>query len=196
MSSLLASDGPSGLGQVCVDLGAVCEERLWAQSDGQIIDRVAAALRVRAQADAVLLAAVGEFEARGLAGSRGCSSTRAWLRSAHRIAPVEASRLVRTATAVRNDLPAVGQAMAGGSVSLAQAEVIVGAIGDLPPETPVACRPEAEQTMVDYAASFDPVLLARIGRRLAEIVDPDGVQARDEKPILDKEHATPTATAP
>jgi len=41
--------------------------------------------------------------------------------------------------------------------------------------------------MIEAARSFDPVLLARIGRRLAEIIDPDGVQARDEQPIQDKE---------
>ncbi|MDQ3663354.1 MAG: HNH endonuclease, partial [Actinomycetota bacterium] len=103
------------------------------------------------------------------------------------IAPHEAKRLVRTATALRRDLPAVAAAMGSGAVSLAQAEVIVQAIADLPAETPVACRPQAEATMIGYAGSFDPVLLARIGRRLAEIIDPDGVQARDEKPILDKE---------
>jgi len=61
------------------------------------------------------------------------------------------------------------------------------AIADLPPETPVACRPQAEATMIESAASFAPVLLARIGRRLAEIIDPEGVQARDEQPIADKE---------
>lgn len=41
--------------------------------------------------------------------------------------------------------------------------------------------------MIESAASFDSVLLTRIGRRLAEIIDPDGVQARDEKPIREKE---------
>ncbi len=185
---MLASLGTSVLDQACADLAEACEEQLWAQSDRQMAERVNAALRVRAQADAVLLAAVGEFDARGLAGARGCSSTRAWLRSAHRIAPHEAKRLVGTATALRRDLPALAAAMSSGEVSLAQAEVIVTAIGDLPGETPVACRPQAEATMIDQAQTFDPMILARIGRRLAEIIDPDGVQARDEKPILDKEH--------
>ncbi len=41
--------------------------------------------------------------------------------------------------------------------------------------------------MIQAAAAFDPVLLARIGRRLAEIIDPEGVQARDEQPIQHKE---------
>ncbi|MDQ3732811.1 MAG: HNH endonuclease [Actinomycetota bacterium] len=159
----------------------------WSRSDPELVRDVADLVALRAQVDGLLLDAVGEVDSRGLAGARGCSSTRAWLRSAHRIGPHEAKRLVHTATALRKDLPAVAAAMSAGDVSLAQAEVIVHAIADLPAETPVACRPQAEQTMIGYAGSFDPVLLARIGRRLAEIIDPDGVQARDEKPILDKE---------
>jgi len=187
MSSLLASAGPSVLDQAGAALTDVFEERLWAQSDDQLIVRVAAALRLKAQVDALLLDAVGEVDSRGLAGRRGCTSTRAWLRWAHRIAPHEAKRLVRTATALRKDLPAVAAAMGSGTVSLAQAEVIVTAIADLPAQTPIACRPQAEATMIEQARTFDPMILARIGRRLAEIIDPDGVQARDEKPILDKE---------
>ncbi|MDQ3733011.1 MAG: HNH endonuclease, partial [Actinomycetota bacterium] len=159
----------------------------WSRTDPELVRDVADLVALRAQVDGLLLDAVGEVDSRGLAGSRGCSSTRAWLRSAHRIAPQEAKRLVRTATALRCDLPAVAAAMSAGEVSLAQAEVIVHAIADLPCETPVACRPQAEATMIDQAQTFDPMILARIGRRLAEIIDPDGVQARDEKPILDKE---------
>ncbi|MBA3368817.1 MAG: DUF222 domain-containing protein, partial [Geodermatophilaceae bacterium] len=64
--------------------------------------------------------------------ARGATSTRAWLRSAHLIAPYEAAKLVSTAKALRTELPAVAEALGTGSVSLAQAEVIVTAIGDLP----------------------------------------------------------------
>ncbi|MDQ3716615.1 MAG: 13E12 repeat family protein, partial [Actinomycetota bacterium] len=187
MSSLLAPAGPSVLDRAGAVLTEACGQRLWAQSDTEIVQRVAAAMRVRAQADALLLDAIAEVDARGLANRRGCSSTRAWLRSAHRIASYEAAKLVSTAKALRTELPAVAAALGAGAVSLAQAEVIVTAIGDLPAQTPVACKPQAEATMIEAAATFDPTILARIGRRLAEIVDPEGVQDRDEQPILDKE---------
>ncbi len=71
MSSLLAPVGPSVLDRAGAVLREACEQRLWAQSDAAVVDRVQAVLRVRAQADAVLLAAVGEVEARGLARARG-----------------------------------------------------------------------------------------------------------------------------
>jgi len=96
MSSLLAWAGPSVLDRAGAVLTEACEQRLWAQSETEVVDRVEAALRVRAQADAVLLAAVGEVEARDLARSRGASSTRAWLHGAHQLDPAEASMLVRT----------------------------------------------------------------------------------------------------
>ncbi len=163
------------------------ETEVWSRSDAELVEDVAATLRLRAQIDALLLTQLAEVDSRGIPTRRGCPSTRAWLRSAHRIAPTEASSLVRTALSLRDDLPGVGEALAAGELSLAQAQVCVHAIADLPPETPVAKRPEAEATMIESARSFDPVLLTRIGRRLAEIIDPEGVQARDEKPDRDRE---------
>ncbi|MDQ4037119.1 MAG: HNH endonuclease [Actinomycetota bacterium] len=160
----------------------------WTLGDDDLLDRTRDILALRAQVDALLLDTIAEIDGRGLAAGRGCTSTRAGLRSAHRISPHEAARLVPIACSLRTDLPAVAQAMTCGAVSLAQAEVIVTAIGDLPPETSVGCRPQAEATMIEAAQTFDPVILARIGRRLAEIIDPEGVQARDEQQILDKEH--------
>lgn len=71
----------------------------------------------------------------------GCSSTRAWLRSAHRIAPYEAAKLVSTAKSLRTELPAVAGALGAGAISLTHAEVIVTAIGDLQAETPSSPRP-------------------------------------------------------
>jgi len=160
---------------------------VWSRSDAELVADVAATLALRAQIDALLLTQLAEVDSRGIPAQRGCPSTRAWLRSAHRIAPAEASSLVRTALSLRDDLPGVGEALAAGELSLAQAQVCVHAIADLPADTPVAKRPQAEVTMIESARSFDPVLLARIGRRLAEIIDPEGVQARDDKPDRDKE---------
>lgn len=81
---MLAESGPSVLDRLSAVLAEACRQALWAQSDADVLGRVAEALRVRAQADAVLLAAVAEVESRGLARTRGASSTRAWLTGAHR----------------------------------------------------------------------------------------------------------------
>ncbi len=187
MSSLLASPGTSALGHAGAAPNEACEERLWAQSDSQITERVAAALRVKAQADAVLLATVGEFEARRLAKARGASSTRAWLTAAHQVDPCEASVLVNTATALRGGFEATDTAMAAGDLSLGQARVIIRSIRELPSDIGVELAAAGERLMVGYCQTFDPTKLSLIGRRLAECIDPEGTQARDEKGCLDKE---------
>ncbi len=128
---MLAAPGASVLDRVSDVLSEAVDDRLWAQSGTEVIDRVRAALRVKAQSDAVLLAAVGEVEARGLARSRGASSTRAWLHGAHRVDPGEASMLVRTATSLPG-FEATGAGLATGEVSLAQAQVIIRSVNDLP----------------------------------------------------------------
>ncbi|MGI8625599.1 MAG: DUF222 domain-containing protein, partial [Geodermatophilaceae bacterium] len=187
MSSLLASVGPSVLHRAGAVLGEAIEERLWARSDAEVIDRVQAALRVRAQADAVPLAAVGEVEARGLARSRGASSTRAWLHGALQVDPGEASMLVRTAKSLRTGFEATGAALAAGEVSLSHTRVIIRSIEDLPDELGPELASAGETLLVGYCAIFDAPTLALIGRRLAECIDPQGTQARDEQKFLERE---------
>jgi len=161
--------------------------KLWAQSDAEIVERVEAALRVRAQADAVLLAAIGEVEARGLARARGASSTRAWLHGAHQLDPAEASMLVRTGTSLRAGFQETGLAIAAGEVSLSQARVVIRSVTDLPDNLDPGLGAAAETLMVGHCAVFDPMTLALIGRRLAECIHPEGTQARDEKKHLERE---------
>jgi len=86
--------------------------------------------------------------------------------------------------------------MAAGAVSLDQARVIVRYVGVLAKElaAPLVARGEAD--MIGYCAQLDPVLLGVVGRRLAELVDPEGTQDRDEADAVDREaKATAARTA-
>ena len=187
MSSLLASAGPSVLDRAGDVLTGACEQRLWAQADTEIVERVQAALRVRAQADAVLLAAIGEVDARALARTRGSTSTRAWLHGAHQLDPAEAAMLVRTAKTLREGFEETGTALAAGEVSLTQARVVIRSVTDLPADLHPGMAAAAETLMIGHCAVFDPTTLALIGHRLAECIDPEGTQARDEKKLLERE---------
>ena len=77
------------------------------------------------------LARLGEADVRGLARACGSSPMTAWLRGSHRLGAGEASRLVKTARALREQLPTTTQAMTQGRVHLGQAEVIVDSLRDL-----------------------------------------------------------------
>ncbi|MBA3369807.1 MAG: DUF222 domain-containing protein, partial [Geodermatophilaceae bacterium] len=156
MSSLLASSGTSVLDRAGTVLTEACDDRLWAQSDTEIMERVQAVLRVRAQADAVLLAAVGEVDARALARTRGSTSTRAWLHGAHQLDPAEAAMLVRTAAALRAGFQETGLALFAGEVSLAQARVVIRSVTDLPADLHPGMAAAAETLMIGHCAVFDP----------------------------------------
>ncbi|MGI8720746.1 MAG: DUF222 domain-containing protein [Geodermatophilaceae bacterium] len=182
-----------GIGQA---LGSAAAQSLWSLSDDEVVSRVEAAMRLRAQADALLLAAVGEVDARDLARRRGATSIRAWLRDAHRCDPREAGRLTATARGLRSALPATQEAMAAGAVSLDQARVIVRHVGELAKEVPAPLVARGEADMIGFCAHLDPVLLGVVGRRLAELVDPEGTQDRDEADAVDREaKATAARTA-
>lgn len=60
-----------------------------------------------------------------------------------------------------------------GQVNLAQARVIVRALDSLPEEVPVEIVQRAEHTLVGYAASFAPLQLTKLGRRIVDIVAPE-----------------------
>jgi len=196
VTTLLSPPGQSGLsGQSAFAglagarevVGAAADVELWSLTDRELAVEVADAVALRAQADAVLLARLGEADARGLARSRGSSSMVAWLRGSHRLSSGEASRLVKTARALREQLPATAQAMAAGEVHLGQAEVIADSLKDLDPSISPALVAEGEANLIAECARLDPPDLGRLGRRLEELLDPDGVQARDEAKICDHE---------
>lgn len=177
----------TGLADARTAVGEAARQATWSLSDDKAVARVADAVRLRAQADSVLLAAIGEIDARGLARARGATSTTAWLQGAHQVGPGEAAKLVGTARALREHLSSTAEAMSCGKVQLGQAQVIVHALADLPKGFPTPMREVAEATMIGHCTTFGPVPLSFIGRRLEECLDPDGVQARDEKKLLERE---------
>ncbi len=183
MTTVLSPPALSGLAAARDVVGSAAGQPLWQLTDRQLAMEVADAVALRAQADAVLLARVGEADARGLARSRGASSMVGWLRGSHRLASGEASRLVGTARALREQLPTTATAMAGGEVQLGQTQVIVDSLKDLSPDVGPELRAAGEQTLIGARSALDPAGLGRLGRRLEELLDPDGVQARDEAKI-------------
>lgn len=163
-------------------VAAACGQPLWQCTDEELAEEISEALALRAQADAVLLARLGEAESRNLSTRRGFRSLPAWLRAAHRLGPGEASGLARAAVGLRDRVPATGAALAGGEISLSQARTIDTAIEALAGDLPEAALVEGEQLLLDQAGTSDPVGLAQLGQRLFAVLDPAGYQqAHDDK---------------
>src|SRR5262249_12365593 len=101
-----------------VDDGA---REVWALSDVELIARIDDCHAREQQAGFDRLAAIAEFEGRGLARQQGASSTTSWLRDRLRLASTTCHRLVELAKNLHNIAPATRQALADGGVNMEQA---------------------------------------------------------------------------
>jgi hypothetical protein len=71
---------------------------------------------------------------------------------------------------------------------LAKAHVIRVALDRLPADLSADTLERAQATMLEHAKVLDPKSLARVGLRLWEVIDPDGVDAH-EQALLEREEA-------
>ena len=110
-------------------------------SHEELGELVAAARRAQARIEAVLLAAVGEVDARGSFVQDGALSAGAWLRSQATVTPAEAAGAVRTARALRRGLlPGTAAALAAGEISARHA-LVIGTGSTPPPPAGTAAGP-------------------------------------------------------
>jgi hypothetical protein len=116
----------------------------------------------------------------------GASSTAAWLRWRLQAHPGAAKAEVGLAVdllAVPDGVHApVAEALAGGQLSLAQAESITRAVRKLPSVVSDQTRREGSALLVEQAAELGPDHLDRLGRHLIQVLDPEHGAAleRDE----------------
>ncbi|MFZ2014802.1 MAG: DUF222 domain-containing protein [Nocardioides sp.] len=186
---------PSGPAQVLAQVvAAVAEldEVLWsARTDEEVVDVVDQVQRAKAALAAVEAHAIAEAEARDLAKKRlHFGSTGDWLTHTGGLRRGEGKRLVRRAVALTGSLERTREQMVAGVVSPEQADVIVRAVSDLPGAPHL--RRRAEKTLVRYAARFDATDLARTGRHLLAVIDPDGVDRKLEAQLDREERAAHT----
>ncbi|MGN6251121.1 MAG: DUF222 domain-containing protein [Marmoricola sp.] len=75
----------------------------------------------------------------------------------------------------------LGQALAAGSVNLAQARVITQILDDLPSDLPARTVARAEEHMTGLAATHRPQELRNLGRHLLHVIDPAIADVEDAK---------------
>jgi len=157
-------------------LARVAETPLWSLGSAELVELLSRAGAVVAAAQAVLMRAVGEADARDALVAEGATSSTAWLRARLRLAPTEAGGYVKTARALR-DLHTTAAACAHGEIGLAHAGVIARTVADLPDDGTL--RADAERDLVAHAQAFDAVQLSRIGRRLLAVVHAEAADVRE-----------------
>ncbi|WP_322936950.1 DUF222 domain-containing protein [Nocardioides bizhenqiangii] len=113
--------------------------------------------------------------------------TGAWLASVTKADFPVSRAQARLADALDRRWQRVAAAMADGTVSLPQAQVVVDALDALPDHLDPALVSDAEARMVGYCEEFRPSELRRLGRHLLEVVAPEIAEAELAKRLEDEE---------
>jgi len=92
VTTLLSPPGLAGSAAARDAVRAAAEVPVWSLTDTQLAAEIGQVLALRAQADALLLARLGEADTRGLARARGATSLTAWLRGSHQLGVTAACR--------------------------------------------------------------------------------------------------------
>lgn len=82
----------------------------------------------------------------------------------------------------------VRQALAAGEISLSKAQVMRVALDRLPAGLSTKTLERAQTNLLEQAKVLDPKRLARVGLRIWEVIDPDGVDAHEQR-LLEREEA-------
>ncbi|MBC7679405.1 MAG: DUF222 domain-containing protein, partial [Pseudorhodobacter sp.] len=136
-----------------------------------------ALLELAERARALALRELAEMDATGGHLRPGLSSTTAsWLRAERRMTDGGARGAVQLATALRDDLPAVGELLATGEISVEHAAAVVAGVRGLDEEI----VREAQSGLCDLARSVDPADLRTRLRDKAAAVD-DRIAAEVER---------------
>ena len=164
-------------------------ETLWsACSDEELVETVGLVQQLVAAAAVVEAGAVVEVDARDLAKEKlHYGSTGDWLTHLGGLRHGEGKKRVKYAQALCGPLTRTREALLAGTVSPTQADVIVRSVADLPSADLV--RRRGEKVLVRQAGHLNASELAKAGRHVAEVVDPDAVDRRLEAQLEREERA-------
>ncbi len=124
----------------------------------------------------------------------GARDVAAWLGHAARLDRAECRRAHRLGQALGARWSLVAAGLRDGTVNLAQAEVIVRALDDLPTELDPEVAAMAEERLVAEAAHFGPAQLRVLGRRILHVVDPEAAEDEERKALEREESAAAAQT--
>jgi hypothetical protein len=122
-----------------------------------------------------------------VAEQTGARDVAAWF-SHHALSDPEVARAdQRLARRLDQDRPRLAGAVAAGRCSVAQAQVIVRALEDLPARVGHDVIDRAEVTLIEYAQQFGPRELRRLGRHILDVVAPEVAEAEEGRRLAEEE---------
>jgi hypothetical protein len=171
---------------------AVLEGRLATGfSDDALVEGLAAVQMLKGAVAALETQLLAEADLRDLARKQlHWGSTTDWYTHLAGLTRREGRRAVVHAQQLVSELPDTLEALRGGETSPTQAAVICHAIDTLPSSPTLRAR--GEEVLLAESRRLNATELARTARHLAEVVDPDRSERRDEAALAREERAAHT----
>lgn len=145
-----------------------CHDKSTALGELSRLEAQVAELRLRVMASADDVAA-----------TTGARDIAAWLAADARRRPENTRGDLRLAEALDRRWPLLREAMARGEANAEQAAVVARSLDELPDDVPADLLELAEKTLVAHCADFAPAQLARLGRRILDVVAPELADAAE-----------------
>jgi hypothetical protein len=180
-SNTHSASSPDRLPTLAAELQDLAAQPLDTLTDPGRADRLRTLRGLLDRLEGQWLGELADVDARGAAGAEDgvpAPSTAAWLRNRLRMSAATATSLVRTARALyRGPLTQTGQALVGGELSPAHAQVLAHSTHHLPTQTAA----EAEPVLLDATRRLDPRRLRQAVTHLRLVADPEGADRRAER---------------
>lgn len=160
-------------------------------SDDALVEGLAAAQRLKGAVAALETQLLAEADLRDLARKQlHWGSTTDWYTHLAGLTRREGRRAVVHAQQLVSELPDTLEALRRAETSPTQAAVICHAIDTLPSSPTLRAR--GEEVLLAESRRLNATELARTARHLAEVVDPDRTERRDEAALAREERAAHT----
>ena len=148
-----------------------------ALSDAERLDSIKAKTGLLARVQAFLNTELAEAESRGVTQTQFGVTTGSWVAAAtNALDSRQAGRVVKQAVGISR-FPVLEHALRTGDVSIEQAEAIYTGLQHLPTDLDSEAVERADQQMADFASSYNPAELRRLGNRLIDVIAPTVAEA-------------------
>ena len=155
---------------------ATIDTETWMLTDEQLTARVACAFKTKAQAEAQCATLMAAVQDRDLVSLAGASSQTSWLANLTGVPRGEASKTVRQAENLNEEVEPTLLVWTAGDLPTQKATTIFEAINTLPEWVGVEGRLKAQTTLLDLAVRFSCKDLKRLANHILEVIDPVGAE--------------------
>ncbi len=195
-TSTLNRDHPIVAGACLIEetLTGLTDQTTWSMRDEDTREATLLLTQLEAQVAELGRRVLAEADRRDVAVQTGGTSTANWLAHTTKLTRAEAHRRVRQSKAL-DTWDQTRSALADGDLHLEQASVITQAVDALPADKcPAETIALVEKTLIEHAKEFDAKTLRILGRRVWEVIDPEGAEAYEAEQLAKEEDSARNKT--